>query len=50
MVKLSTLAKLTHAKYGRSSQPATFEQPKNAAVEDTIASQGMTISTNAQPG
>jgi hypothetical protein len=49
IAKLSTLATLTHAKYGTSSQPAIFEQRKNATVVAKIASHSTMISTNAQP-
>ena len=50
MVKFSTAAKLTQAKYGTSSQPAIFELRKKATVVAAIASHRITISTKAQPG
>lgn len=50
IAKFSTLAKLTQAKYGTMSPPATFDLPKNTTVVAMIASQRITISTNAQPG
>ena len=50
IVKFSTLAKLTHARYGIISQPAVFWRLKNATDVATIAIQRTTISTKAQPG
>lgn len=50
IMKFSTAAKLTHARYGTSSQPAIFERWKNATVVATTASHNTTISANAPPG
>ena len=50
IAKLSTAAKLTQAKYGTSSQPASLERWKNARIVTEIAAHKNTISTNAQPG
>ena len=50
IAKLSTAAKLTQAKYGASSQPASWERWKNARIVTEIAAHKNTISKNAQPG
>ena len=50
MVKFSTAAKLTQARYGTSRQPAIFERRKKATVVAAITSHRITISTKAQPG
>lgn len=50
IAKLSTVAKLTQARYGTSSQPASRERRKNARIVTAIAAHKVMISTNAQPG
>lgn len=50
IAKLSTTAKLTQARYGTSSQPASWERIKNARIVTEIAAHKNTISMNAQPG
>jgi hypothetical protein len=47
MVKFSTAAKLTQARYGSSSYPAIFELRKKATVVATITSRRITILAKA---
>jgi len=49
IAKLSSVAKLTQAKYGIIRQPARLERRKNTRIVTPIASDKITISTNAQP-
>ena len=46
-VKLKTAAKLTQAKYGASSQPASFERRKNDAIVAAIGPAGEKLSRMA---
>lgn len=48
-VKLSTAAKLTHAKYGTSNHPAPRLTRKNTTIVAAIAAQSSSITTSASP-
>jgi hypothetical protein len=50
IVKFSTAAKLTQARYGNIIQPATGDDRKNAAAVAAIVSHRTKISAKAQPG